>query len=119
MKFLPDENSADEQEFEGLASKTEEAEGMDTSAPSRLKSRLYSALVREQQKSGPLLQIGESKAAGGKLCVFEELMRVTKAGGKVAAANYCSVCHARVLAEQIENAPIYWSGCPYVAFQKR
>jgi hypothetical protein len=113
MKFLPEE------EFEKLASETESEESVAMPAPSRLKSRLYSALVRKQQKSGPLLQIGESKAAGGSLCVFEELMRVTKAGGSVATANYCSICHARVLAEHVENAPIYWSGCPYVAFQKR
>jgi hypothetical protein len=28
------------------------------------------------------------------------------------------VCHARVLAEPIANAPIYWRHCPYDEFQK-
>jgi hypothetical protein len=29
------------------------------------------------------------------------------------------VCHARVLAERLEHAPIYWPHCPYVRFQNR
>jgi len=88
-------------------------------APSRLKSRIFSALQLEQQVSGPLLSLVETHAAGGKLCVFEELVRIAPAGDAVKQKNPCRVCHARVLAEHLEKAPIYWPGCPYVRFQER
>jgi len=39
-------------------------------------------------------------------------------GETVKSLNICRVCHARVLAEHLENAPIYWGGCPYVEFKK-
>jgi hypothetical protein len=88
-------------------------------ASSRLKSRIFSALQLEQQESGPLLSLAETHVAGGKLCVFEELVRIAPAGEAVKQKNPCRVCHARVLAEHIEKAPIYWPGCPYVRFQER
>lgn len=88
------------------------------SAPSRLKSRIYSALVREQVESGPLLGFEATKAAGHDLCIFEEFVRVSPVGEAVKCANICRVCHARALAEQFENPPIYWPGCPYVSFKK-
>ena len=87
-------------------------------APSRLKSRIFSALQLAQQESGPLLSLVETHAAGGKLCVFEELVRIAPAGEAIKQKNPCRVCHARVLGEKVEHAPIYWPGCPYVGFQR-
>lgn len=87
-------------------------------APADLKARLYSALVRQQTQTGPLLSLTETNALGRQLCVFEHLIRIAPLGERAKSLNICRVCHARVLAEHIENAPIYWSGCPYVAFKK-
>jgi len=88
-------------------------------APSRLKSRIYSALMKQQRNDGPLLSLSEVKARGSRLCAFEELVQIAPIGEFAKQPNLCRVCHARVLAENIENAPIYWPGCPYVQFQKR
>ena len=88
-------------------------------APSRLKSRIYSALVAEQSQDGPLLGLRATKDAGRRLCVFEELVQIAPAGESVKRLNVCRVCHARVLGERIENAPVFWRGCPYVQFQNR
>lgn len=88
-------------------------------ASARLKSRIYSSLVQELAKSGPLLSLAETKASGAALCVFEELVRIVPVGEAAKAKNCCRVCHARVLAERIEHAPIYWPHCPYVRFQDR
>jgi hypothetical protein len=87
-------------------------------APANLKAKIYSALVLRQAESGPLASLTESKARGGKLCVFEQLVRIAPLGETVKSLNICRVCHARVLAEHFENPPIYWSGCPYVRFKK-
>ncbi len=108
--FLPEEEF-----FEELA---RDAPGDAGSVSSMLKARVYSALVEEQQESGRLLNFGETKQAGRKLCVFEELVRITALGESAQTFNCCSVCHARVLAENFEPAPIYWGNCPYVQFQK-
>ena len=83
-------------------------------APARLKAKVYSALMLKQAETGPLLSVAETRACGHKLCVFEELVRIAPVGEGTKSLNICRVCHARVLAEQFENAPIYWSGCPYV-----
>ena len=88
-------------------------------APSRLKSRAYTALIRAQQASGPLLDVSSTKSTGSRLCVFEELVQITPIGQPVKSKFYCHVCHARRLAEGIENAPIWWPHCPYVQFQNR
>jgi hypothetical protein len=88
-------------------------------APSRLKSRIYSALVQRQRQDGPLLSLSEVKAGGRKLCVFEQLVQITPVGEPAKRPNLCRICHARVLAEAIENAPVYWPGCPYAQFQNR
>ena len=88
-------------------------------APSRLKSRAYSALIRAQQETGPLQTLTQSQAAGHGLCVFEKLVQTAPIGERVKAPFYCWTCHARILAEYMENAPIFWPNCPYVAFQKR
>src|SRR5258708_38305398 len=83
-------------------------------APARLKARVYSALMLRQVETGPLMSLTETNAPGQKLCVFEELVRIAPVGETAKSLNICRVCHARVLAEHIENAPIYWNGCPYV-----
>jgi hypothetical protein len=84
-------------------------------APARLKSRIYSAMVREQEKSGPLRGLAETHG----LCVFEELWERATSTDAAQSFNCCSLCHARVLAERLERAPIYWANCPYVAFGKK
>ena len=94
-------------------------EPLDVRAPSVLKSRIYSRLVQEQASTGPLLSLPETKASGAKLCIFEELVSIAPVGDAVKAKNCCRVCHARVVAERVERAPIYWPHCPYVRFQNR
>ncbi len=96
----------------------DEADTSTMRAPSRLKSRIYSALVRRQQKTGPLLSLTSTQIAGRQLCVFENLVRIAPLGEQQKCFNVCSICHARVLGEHVENAPIFWPNCPYVAFQK-
>ena len=87
-------------------------------APSRLKSKLYSALVVEQAASGPLRSLPATRAAGRPLCVFENVLRAVP-DERVTSMNPCRVCHARLLAERFESPPIYWPHCPYVEFQRR
>jgi hypothetical protein len=110
--------SSEETFFDELVAAIEEAE-ISLVAPSRLKSKVYSTLVLRQRESGPLLSISETKANARGLCVFENLVEIAPLNEKVKSLNYCRVCHARVLAENIEDAPIYWHGCPYVDFQNR
>lgn len=102
--------------FEELAERIAAGEDL---APSRLKSRIYSRLMLEEAKRGPLHSLSKSARDGRKLCVFEELVRITPIVEFTKQRNICRVCHARVLAEKIENAPIYWPHCPYVGFQNR
>jgi hypothetical protein len=87
-------------------------------APARTKARIYSALISEQQATGPLRSLSETEGAGHRLCVFEKLVQIAPVKEEAKAPFFCSVCHARVLAEKVENAPIFWSGCPYVLFQR-
>ena len=108
----------DEHQLETLARKLETAGAMVPPAPSSLKANIYSALVRRQQESGPLLSLSETKLAARGLCVFEKLVQILPVGEEAKSFNCCSVCHARVLAETMENAPIYWGHCPYAGFQK-
>lgn len=88
-------------------------------APSRLKSRIYSALVQRQAEEGPLLSLPEVKADGRKLCVFEDLVRISPVSEDLQQKNYCRICHGRLMGENIEGAPLFWSGCPYAQFQNR
>jgi hypothetical protein len=90
----------------------------DEQAPSRLKARLYSALVRKQQETGPLMSLEETQRAGHGLCVFEKLVQIAPVSEAAKSPFFCAACHARILAESFENAPIFWSCCPYVGFQK-
>jgi hypothetical protein len=88
-------------------------------ASSRLKSRIYSKLVQTQAASGPLRSLTETRAEDRQLCVFEELVQISPVSENLKRRNPCRVCHARLLGEHVENAPIYWPHCPYVLFQKR
>ncbi len=87
-------------------------------APSRLKAKVYSALLQRQARTGPLMSLSQSRTGGRKLCIFEELVRIAPLGESAKSRNICHVCHARLLAEHIENAPIFWGGCPYVELKK-
>ena len=88
-------------------------------APARLKSKIYSALLRKQAESGPLSSVSATRASGRELCVFEQAVEITPLPDVAKAPNFCRICHARVLAERFEHPPIYWSHCPYVRFQNR
>jgi len=94
-----------------------EATDVERRAPTRLKSRIYSALMRQAAASGPLRPLGACEQAGGTLCVFEKLAHAA-ALGSLDELNYCRACHARVLGERVERAPLAWHGCPYADFQK-
>jgi hypothetical protein len=85
-------------------------------APSSLKSRIYTRLLQRQSESGPLMSLSEVQAG---LCVFEKMIAISPLGDRIKRFNPCSVCHARVLAEHLEHAPIYWGNCPYTGFQNR
>jgi hypothetical protein len=109
-------NLRDDEFMERIADAVELSES--ALAPADLKARLYSALVRQQSRTGRLMSLGETHAHGHQLCVFEQLVRIAPVGETMKSLNICRVCHARVLAEHMENAPIFWSGCPYVEFKK-
>jgi len=109
-------NLPEEEFIERLATQTDLSD--DQRAPVDLKARVYSTLMRRQAETGPLASLSECKAQGGELCVFEQLVEIAPVGVTVKSLNFCRVCHARVLAEHLENPPIYWYGCPYVHFKK-
>ena len=88
-------------------------------ASSRLRARIYSALIREQQQTGPLRNLSETEEAGHGLCIFEKLVQIAPVGERAKSPFFCWACHARVVAENVENAPIFWTHCPYVVFQGR
>ena len=98
--------------FERLAGA---ADVMEERAPATLKSRVYSALVERMTESGSLLDLADSKRAG-RLCVFEHALTLLPVGSDVRSMNPCRICHARVLGEHVEHAPIFWRGCPYSEF---
>ena len=103
--------------FDRLAD-TAESRHTEKRAASRLKARLYTALVQQQTQTGPLRSLPETRKAGRGLCVFEQLVQISPVGQAAQSVFYCKVCHARVLAERFENPPIYWSNCPYADFKK-
>jgi hypothetical protein len=108
-------NDHDEQFMKRLT----DAESIESErAPSSLKAKVYSALLRRQAESGPLASLTESARCGHELCIFEQIVRISPVGESVKCLNICRVCHARVLAEHMDNPPIYWPGCPYVGFKK-
>ena len=91
----------------------EDAASGPATASSRLKSRVFSKLVALEQSEGPLRVLSESRAAGEQLCVFEKIVAAVPSQE---ARNPCAVCHARVLGENVEHAPIFWPGCAYSRF---
>jgi hypothetical protein len=110
----------DDRWLEQLAEGEAEGDAFDTTgsarAPARLKARIYSALVKQLSETGPLLSLAETKAAGSGLCVFESAISFLPVGERVGSMNPCRVCHARVLAERVDQAPIFWPHCPYAGF---
>jgi hypothetical protein len=86
-------------------------------APSSLKARLYSAVIRQQQANGPLASLDVSVADGHDVCVFEKLVQIAPVSGAAKSPFFCTACHARVLAELLDNPPIFWAHCPYVQFK--
>ena len=59
----------EEQFFEQIAERAPQP-SESASAPSKLKSRMYSALMRRQAASGPLASFTQAKASGHRLCCF-------------------------------------------------
>jgi len=103
--------------FESLGKRAELNTG-DTQAPAHLKAKIYSALLSAQSTTGPLASLTETKIMGRELCVFEEAVRILPVGARVKSLNFCRVCHARLLAESLTKAPVYWENCPYAEFHR-
>lgn len=82
---------------------------------SRLQSRIFSKLIQLEQEQGPLRLLSETRDAGEQLCIFEAALAALP-GENLQSRNPCAVCHARVLGERVERAPIFWPGCPYAKF---
>ena len=90
----------------------------DERAPARLKSRIYSRLLAEQAATGGLLSLTETRESGRSLCVFEAAVVLTSLPDTVQRKNTCYVCHARHLAEHLDEAPIFWPNCPYSDYHR-
>jgi hypothetical protein len=105
--------------FEQLADATRDEGREAEPAPASLKSRIYSAMVNRLSETGPLLDLAETKAGGQPLCVFEEALCVLPLGSRIRSMNPCRICHARVLGERMDHAPIFWPACPYSEFHRR
>jgi hypothetical protein len=73
-------------------------------------------MVAHMAESGPLLDLAATKKAGNRLCVFENVLTVLPVGSDIRSMNPCRICHARLLGETMEHAPIFWPGCPYSKF---
>jgi hypothetical protein len=100
--------------FERLTASTGDL--AEEAAPASLKSKVYSSIVTRMTRPGPLLDLRETKKAGGHLCVFEHAVALLPVGTDIRSMNPCRICHARVLGERMEHAPIFWPGCPYSEF---
>jgi hypothetical protein len=100
--------------FEWLADPT--GDRSQERAPASLKSKVYSTVVTRMADFGSLLDLKETKEAGGQLCVFEKAVTVLPMGPDIRSMNPCRICHARVLGERMKHAPIFWPGCPYSEF---
>jgi hypothetical protein len=101
--------------FERLA----EPAASEPRAPARLKSRVYSALMRRAAEDRPLRSLTATKEAGHALCVFERFVQILPLGNRFDSANFCLPCHGRILGENMDSAPIFWKGCPYAGFHRR
>lgn len=107
---------SDELWFEHLAGAT--AEAPHERAPAKLRSRIYSTLLARMADTGPLRDLRDTQKAGGRLCIFEDALTKLPLGANTRSRNPCRICHARVLAERMEHAPIFWPGCPYANFHR-
>jgi hypothetical protein len=105
---------ADDRWFERLAGATGAL--AQERAPARLKSKVYSAVVARMAESSGLLDLKDTRKAGGHLCVFEHALTLVPAGTNIRSMNPCRICHARLLGERLDRAPIFWPGCPYSEF---
>lgn len=92
---------------------------IEVQALARLKARIYSALIHEQQASGPLMSLSQTEVSGRGLCVFEKLVQIVPIRDEAKTPFFCRLCYARILGEKIEGAPINWANCPYANFQRR
>lgn len=88
----------------------------DTTAPASLRSRIYSAVIREAEKSAPLRPVSESEEAGYAICAWERMTRHLPGGE---TRNHCKICHARVVAETFDSVSMPWQGCPYHKLHSR
>jgi hypothetical protein len=104
-------------DFDELMAATKDARVEDEGASTRLKSRVYSALMLAAAAEGPLLDLAASEKAGRGLCIFEKLVEISPLSGEAQAKNYCRTCHGRLMGEYIENPPLYWPCCPYAEFK--
>jgi hypothetical protein len=84
-------------------------------APARLKSKIYSTLLNGMADEGPLLDLKDTNTCG-RLCVFEHILTAVPRATGISTKNPCRICHARVLGERMDHAPIFWPGCPYSEF---
>src|SRR5262249_9288656 len=98
-------NPEEEREFREMLSKVPKEISRRT--PSPLKARLYSALVREQQKSGPLASLDETVAAGHGICVFERLVQISPVGEGAKSPFFCQFCHGRMLAGAFDKPHVF------------
>ena len=64
------------------------------------------------------MSLAASRACGAGLCVFEGAVTWIESE-RLGSMNPCTVCHARVLGERLEHAPIFWPNCPYSDFHTR
>lgn len=62
-------------------------QGEHAPAPSTLKSRVFTALVRRQQQQQPLMTLSACRKAGETLCIFEQLVAIAPVGEPVKAKN--------------------------------
>lgn len=85
---------------------------------SRLKSRIFSAIMSAETAQGPLASLSSCGEHGRELCLWERLIQISPAPEAIKSLNHCYFCHARLMAEHFEGAPLPWRGCPYAAFQK-
>ena len=104
--------------FRELADETDALESTSEQAPPQLKSIIYSALVTQLAATGPLLSLSATKREGRALCVFEAALTTVSIGERIESKNPCRVCHARILGEKMESAPIFWPHCPYTQFHQ-
>ena len=85
-----------DKEFRSLLASTGESAER---APSSLKARLYTSLVRRQQESGPLSSLDDSVASGHGICVFEKLVQISPLGDKVTVVRDLDALVTQIAAE--------------------